>query len=133
MYAQARPGDGSARRTTQNVEARSSRARPQGAVSPGADLREPRTGIFVSLALAGNDDKLSCMSETDVAEILKLPVEERLRLVELIWESLSATPAEVPLSDAHRDAIDEELADYKRDPNDTLTLEQILAEVRRAR
>lgn len=26
------------------------------------------------------------MSDTDVAEILKLPVEERMRLVELIWE-----------------------------------------------
>ena len=73
------------------------------------------------------------MSETDVAEILKLPVEERLRLVELIWESLSAAPDAVPLSDAHRAAIDEELADHRRDPNDVLTLEQVLSEVRRAK
>ncbi|MBC7945807.1 MAG: addiction module protein [Burkholderiales bacterium] len=73
------------------------------------------------------------MSDNDVAEILKLPAEERLRLVELIWESLSATPAQVPLSDAHRGAIEEELADHQSDPNDILTLEQVLAEVRRAR
>jgi len=28
------------------------------------------------------------MSDAEIAEILKLPVEERLRLVELIWESV---------------------------------------------
>ncbi len=71
------------------------------------------------------------MSDTDVAEILKLPVEERLRLVELIWQSLSATPSALPLSDAHRAAIDEELADHRRAPNDVLTIEQVLAGVRR--
>ena len=42
------------------------------------------------------------MSDADVAEILKLPVEERMRLVELIWESLAANPAALPLGDAHR-------------------------------
>ncbi|MGQ0751076.1 MAG: addiction module protein [Betaproteobacteria bacterium] len=31
---------------------------------------------------------------------MKLPPEERLRLVELIWESLSATPGAVPPSEA---------------------------------
>ena len=36
------------------------------------------------------------MSDTDVAEILKLPVEERMRLVELIWESLAADPTLYP-------------------------------------
>jgi putative addiction module component (TIGR02574 family) len=73
------------------------------------------------------------MSDTDVAEILKLPAEERLRLVELIWESLSATPSEVPLGDAHRAAIDEELAEHRRSPNDVLSLDQILSAARRGR
>lgn len=72
------------------------------------------------------------MSDTDVAEILKLPPEERLRLVELIWESLAATPSAVPLGDAHRAAIDQELAEHRRDPNDVLTLEQVLSGVRKA-
>ena len=71
------------------------------------------------------------MSDTDVAEILKLPAEERLRLVELIWESLAATPAMVPLGDAHRAAIDAALLDHQENPNDVLTLEQVIAEVRR--
>lgn len=71
------------------------------------------------------------MSDADVAELLKLPTEDRLRLVELLWESLSANPLAIPLSDAHRAAIDEELADHRRNPEDVLTLEQVLPEVRR--
>ncbi len=71
------------------------------------------------------------MSDADVAELLKLPTEDRLRLVELLWESLSSSPHTIPLSDAHRAAIDEELADHRRNPEDVLTLEQVLPEVRR--
>ena len=47
------------------------------------------------------------MSDADVAEILKLSPEERLRIAEIIWESLAADPSSVTLSDAHRTAIDE--------------------------
>ena len=73
------------------------------------------------------------MSDADVAEILKLPPEERLRLVELIWESLAATPSAVPLGDAHRAAIDETLAEHRRNPNDVLTRDEIFSEVRKPR
>jgi putative addiction module component (TIGR02574 family) len=70
------------------------------------------------------------MSDTNVAEILKLPAEERLRLVELLWESLTSAPVDVMLSDAHRHALDAELADHQRNPDDVLTLEQVLSTVR---
>lgn len=73
------------------------------------------------------------MSDTDIGEILKLSAEERLRLVELIWESLNATPSDVPISDAHRAAIDEEIAAHRGDPDDVLTVEQVFSEVRRTR
>jgi len=71
------------------------------------------------------------MTDTDVAEILNLPVEERLRLVEIIWESLAATPAAVPLSDAHRAVIDERLAEHAANPDDVVTRDQVIAEARR--
>ena len=73
------------------------------------------------------------MSDSEIAEILKLPAEERLRLVELIWESLNATPSAVPMSDAHRAAIDEELAAHRQNPKDVLTSEQVFSGVRRTR
>ena len=71
------------------------------------------------------------MSADDVAEMLKLPAEEKLRLVELLWQSLSAVPEAVPLSAAHHALIDEALDEHRRNPADVLTLEQVLAEIRR--
>ena len=73
------------------------------------------------------------MSDTEVAELLKLPAEEKLRLLELLWESLSATPSSVPLGDAHLAAIDEALAEHRLDPDDVLSMEQMLRGVRKAR
>jgi len=71
------------------------------------------------------------MSDADVAEILKLSAEERLRLVELIWESLAAKPSEVPLSDAHRAVIDERIAEHERNPDDVVPRDEVLAQARR--
>ena len=73
------------------------------------------------------------MSDSDVAELLKLPAEEKLRLLELLWESLSARALALPLSDTHRSAIDEALAEHRQAPDDVLTLEQVLSGVRRER
>jgi putative addiction module component (TIGR02574 family) len=71
------------------------------------------------------------MSNTDVAEILKLPAADRLRLLELIWDSLATKPAEVPLSDAHRAVIDERVAEHERNPDDVVSREEVLARARR--
>lgn len=73
------------------------------------------------------------MSDSDVAELLKLPTDEKLRLLELLWESLSENASALPLSDAHRAAIDEALDEHRQAPDDVLTLEQVLFGVRRKR
>ncbi len=73
------------------------------------------------------------MSDADLAEILKLPAEERLRLVEMLWESLSATPSAIPLGDAHRAAIDEAIAEHRADPEDVVTFYQAVTDVRSRR
>lgn len=44
-------------------------------------------------------------------EILHLPALERLRLVEDIWDSLTASIADVPVPDWHREVLDRRLAD----------------------
>lgn len=71
------------------------------------------------------------MSDTDIAEILRLPIEERLRLVELIWESLAADPSAIPLGAAHRKVIDERLAEHDSNPDDLLARDEVIAEARR--
>jgi putative addiction module component (TIGR02574 family) len=71
------------------------------------------------------------MSDADIAEILKLSAEERMRLAEIIWASLAAEPSGVPLGDAHRAVIDERLAEHERNPGDVVSLEELLKEARR--
>lgn len=71
------------------------------------------------------------MSKPDVAAILNLPVQERLRLVELIWQSLAAEPSAIPPTDAQRAVLLERLSEHERDPHDVLTIEQVLEEARR--
>ncbi len=71
------------------------------------------------------------MRNTDIAEILKLPAEERLRLVEIIWASLATEPSSVPLGNAQRAVIDERLAEHERNPDDVVSRGEVLAEARR--
>jgi len=70
------------------------------------------------------------MSQADVAKILALSVEERLRLIELIWQSLSNNPSEIPVTDAERQLIAERLGEHERHPDDVVKHAEMLAYVR---
>jgi putative addiction module component (TIGR02574 family) len=50
-------------------------------------------------------------------EILRLPPDQRLRLVEDIWESLAASPQSVPVPEWHRQLLDDRLADPSEQPS----------------
>ena len=65
------------------------------------------------------------MRSSDVVEILKLPVAERVRLIELIWESLVGDPAALALGDAHRLVLDERLAEHERNLDDIATRDEL--------
>jgi len=47
-------------------------------------------------------------------DIANLSAEERLRLLEELWESLSATPEAIPLTNAQREELDRRLDDLDR-------------------
>jgi len=51
-----------------------------------------------------------------LAEIVSLSVDERIRLVEAIWDSIAEHPDALPLSDAEREELDRRWADYLKDP-----------------
>jgi putative addiction module component (TIGR02574 family) len=46
---------------------------------------------------------------TPTLEIEKLNVEERLRLIEQLWDSLCEDPSKVPLTEAQRQELDRRL------------------------
>ena len=67
-----------------------------------------------------------------VTEILALPVAERVRLVEAIWDSIAAVPEALPLTQWQKDELDRRLAEFEADPDSGATLEEVFARIRRA-
>ena len=56
------------------------------------------------------------MKGLPVASLLELPLAERLRLVELLWDSIAAVPETVPIPDEVKTELDRRLADFEADP-----------------
>jgi putative addiction module component (TIGR02574 family) len=71
--------------------------------------------------------------EALVAEILALPVEDRMRLVEAIWDSISAVPEALPLTEWQKQELDRRLAEMESDSEAGASLEEVFARIRRAR
>lgn len=67
-----------------------------------------------------------------VAEILALPVAERVRLVEAIWDSICAVPEALPLTEWQKEELDRRLAEFEANPDEGSTLEEVFARLRRA-
>jgi putative addiction module component (TIGR02574 family) len=52
-----------------------------------------------------------------LSELLELPVEERLKLVEALWESVAECPEALELTAAQKQELDRRLAAYEHDPS----------------
>jgi len=65
------------------------------------------------------------MSQISVAEILELPIAERIRLVELIWDSIAAVPEALPISDELKVDLDRRLAEFEADPESGSPWEEV--------
>ena len=73
------------------------------------------------------------MKQELVTEILALPVADRVRLVEAIWDSISAIPEALPLTDWQKEELDRRLAEFEADPDAWSTLEEVFARIRRGK
>jgi putative addiction module component (TIGR02574 family) len=60
-----------------------------------------------------------------LTEILELPVDERIRLVEIIWESVAAVPEAVQISDELRAELDRRLAELEANPEAGVPWEEV--------
>ena len=63
-------------------------------------------------------------------DISRLSPEERLRLLEQLWESLSATPEAIPLTNAQREELDRRLNELDRDGPVGIPWEEVLHRIR---
>jgi putative addiction module component (TIGR02574 family) len=55
----------------------------------------------------------------------RLSVDERLALVQEIWDSIAAQPDRVLLTDAQRQELERRLADHRANPGDVVPWEQV--------
>jgi putative addiction module component (TIGR02574 family) len=65
----------------------------------------------------------------DLDEVLRLPLAERLRLVEALWDSIAADSAALPLTGAQRAELDRRLAEHEANPDDVVSWEDIKASI----
>ena len=72
------------------------------------------------------------MKQELIAEILALPVSERMRLIEAIWDSISAVPDALPLTQWQKDELDRRLAEFDADPDSGASLDEVFASIRRS-
>lgn len=56
--------------------------------------------------------------------------EERLRMIEELWDSLSEQPESVPLTDEQRQELDRRLDDLERSGPEGIPWEEVLEQIR---
>lgn len=57
----------------------------------------------------------------------RLPIDERLTLVEEIWDSIAADSGAVPLTEAQRTELEKRIAEDEAHPHDVTPWEQVKA------
>lgn len=60
-----------------------------------------------------------------------LSIEERLQLLEQLWESLRETPGAAPLTDAQREELDRRLDDLEKSGPEGIPWEEVLRQTRK--
>jgi len=69
------------------------------------------------------------MKGIPVADLLELPVAERLRLVELLWDSIAAVPEALRISNELKAELDRRLADSEADPEAGSSWEEVRSRI----
>lgn len=66
-------------------------------------------------------------------EISRLNSDEKLQLMEELWESLERDDSPFVLSDWMKKELDKRKEEFEKDPSQVMTWEEMVAEIRRGR
>jgi putative addiction module component (TIGR02574 family) len=58
------------------------------------------------------------MENVSISDVFQLPIEERIRLAQAIWESVASSPHQVPLTATQVRELDRCYDEYLKDPDD---------------
>lgn len=62
---------------------------------------------------------------SNLSEILKLSLSERILAVEAIWDSIAAENKNYQISDEELQVLEERYSEYKANPNNVLSWEEV--------
>lgn len=65
------------------------------------------------------------------ANLRELPLDERIRLVEDLWDSIAADQNALPLTQEQREELDRRLDAYERDGNPGRPASEVIADIRK--
>ncbi len=68
-----------------------------------------------------------------LGDIKRLPAEERLDLIEKLWDSLSEAPQQIPITAAQREELDRRLDEIETIGADGIPWERVLEQIRGGR
>lgn len=68
---------------------------------------------------------------TDIKDILKLSINERIHLVQTIWDSIAIDTEVSEISDEHKNILDERLEAHKNNPNDVVSWAKVKKSVKK--
>lgn len=66
-----------------------------------------------------------------MATLCELPLEQRLDLVEALWDSIAAEKGVLPLTDEQRRLLDSRLDSYELDGNPGVAADFVIADIRK--
>jgi putative addiction module component (TIGR02574 family) len=71
------------------------------------------------------------MDSQFVNQVRALPLEQRIELIDALWESLAEEGYQPPLTPAQAAELDRRLADHRNNPDDVVSWESIKEELGR--
>jgi putative addiction module component (TIGR02574 family) len=69
---------------------------------------------------------------TQLSEILRLTIAERIQLAEDIWDSVAAFPEALPLTDAQKEELDRRLQAYAENPSEGISWDELKNRLRKS-
>ena len=69
------------------------------------------------------------MKSITLEEVLRLPVPERIRIVEAIWDSIADSPEAVALTDEQKAELDRRLRAFESNPDEGSPWDEVRARI----
>ena len=69
---------------------------------------------------------MKTLSASDIAE---MPIEQRLQLVEDLWDSIADLPESVSIPEWHKSVLDERLSAYHADPSQGMPWSEVKKDI----